>query len=444
MKTSVLEFRLFDDIFCFNTKDIEYVFELEEYEDVKGFHSSVVGIAKYNNDVMLLIDTAKLYSDKFLDLSSEKSVIVIRDDENRHYGMIVDEIIKLEEIETVQLSIDLNSEDMIINHYKDKEADDIVCEIYPLPLFKKYDIPAMASSVVQSIAKKSEQSTQNRGSYLLFTSNEHAYAIDAKTVKEILEKGSELFTLHSEESELIKGAMAVRDEVIPIVEIEHSQKSNDIIVVEVSGKKLGIEVDEVYDIENFVLSAIEEVESAHSNIAAFYNHNGEVVGIINPHYFMKKIEIHKDDDANLSNKPLQTKKYDYLIFLMDETKYSIDMSCVRQVIETEDLAKTQSSSIVANDTVAFIATWNHRAVNVLKLDKKLGIESKKENTQSIFIEHNGHVVAFMVHDIDNIVYLNEEDITEASATKESLVNGAIVYNDEVIVKLNEKYIVSLD
>jgi chemotaxis signal transduction protein len=180
MKTSVLEFKLFEDVFCFNTQDVEYVFELEEYEKLKGFHSSVIGITKYNNDVMLLIDTAKLYSDRFLDLETQKSVVVIRDEENKHYGMIVDEITKLEEIERVKLSVDLSTEDMVINHYKDKEADEIVTEIYPHPLFKKYDIPAMAVLAEKQLKESAVKSIQNTQSYLLFTINEQNYTFQTK------------------------------------------------------------------------------------------------------------------------------------------------------------------------------------------------------------------------------------------------------------------------
>jgi len=443
MKTSVLAFKLFEDVFCFNTKDVEYVFELEEYEDVKGFHSSVIGITKYNNDVMLLVDTAKLYSDKFLDLDTEKSVVVIRDENNKHYGMIVDEITKLEEIESVKLSVDLNTEDMVVNHYKDREADEIVSEIYPHPLFKKYDIPAMSAAVVKQVKESEAKSIQNRASYLLFKINDNSYAIAAKHVKEVLEKDSKLFTLQEKTSGSLKGAMAVRDEVIAVAEIEHSSKSSDILVIEIAGKKLGIEVDEVYDIENFLLSSIEEVEGTSSSVDAFYNHDGDVIAIINPQFYMKNIEIHKHVNNSTFDDTIHAKKYDYLIFLMDGKKYSIDMGCVRQVIETESLSKTQSSSIVTSEYIEFIATWNHRAINVLRLDKELVFECKKDVTQSIFIEYKKHIVAFMVHDIDNIVYLNEDEITETSSTKDSLINGAIIYNDEVIVKLNEKYIASL-
>ena len=128
---------------------------------------------------------------------------------------------------------------------------------------------------------------------------------------------------------------------------------------------------------------------------------------------------------------------------MDGKKFSIDMACVRQVIETDSLNKTQSSSIVSNINVEFISTFNGRAVNIVRLDKELNISCKKEKSQSIFVEHDGHIVGFMVHDIDNIVYLNESDITHTSSQEDSIINGAILHDDEVIVKLNEKYIASL-
>ncbi len=441
MKTSVLEFKLLEDLFCFNTKDVEYVFDLEEYETLKGFHKSVIGITKYNNDVMLLIDTAQLYSSKVLDLNEQKSVIVIKDDNNMHYGMLVDEITKLEETQSVKLSVDLNTEDMVINHYKDEEADEIVSEIHPLPLFKKYDIPAMSSSTFEE--NKSEKSVKNgEDNYLLFKVNKHSYAIASKFVKEVLERDKELFLLEDSNSH-IKAAMAVRDEVISIVQLEESNTSNDILVLEISGKKLGLEVNEVYDIENFQLQKLEYIGNEASKISAFYNHNGEVVAIINPNFFISEnkdlLETSKDKLAQ----ERQLNKLDYLIFWLDDKKFSIAMSCVRQVIETDSLSKTSSSSIVGSDNVEFITTWDNRAVNIIRLDLELDFECHKDASQSIFIEYNGHTVAFMVQDIDNIVYLNKEDITESSSKENTLINGAVMYKNEVIVKMNEAYISSL-
>jgi len=442
MKTSVLEFKLLENIFCFNTKNVEYVFDLEEYESVQGFHQSVIGITKYNSDIMLLIDTAKLYSDKSLDMSEPKSVVVIKDEQHRHYGMLVDEITKLEEIEKVKLSVDLNTEDMVVNHFKDCDDEEIVSEVHPLPLFKKYNIPAMASEIMEERIQKEESLQEFQENYLLFKVKDHSYAIASKYVKEVLEKDTEFFELERTSSS-IKGAMAVRDEVIPIAELESSEMSSDVLVLEIAGRKLGMIVDEVYDIENFISQNIEMIERNEIGVSGFYNHKGHVIAIIDPLVYFENSREDKKKLQESKEKVPQTQKFDYLLFLIDDKKFSVDMSCVRQVVETDSLQKTQSSSIVLSDNVEFITTWNHRAVNIIRLDLELGLECKKEESQSIFIEYEGHTVAFMVHDIDNIVYINKEDITNSSLDQSTLINGAILYEGEVIVKLNEHYISTL-
>lgn len=442
MKTSVLEFKLLESIFCFNTQNVEYVFDLEEYESVEGFHESVIGITKYNHDVMLLIDTAKLYSNRSLNMDEQKSVVVIKDDDGRHYGMLVDEITKLEEIESVKLSVDLNTEDMVVNHYKDCSDDEIVSEIHPLPLFKKYKIPSMASKAREEIQKAKKGETKYSDSYLLFKINEHSYAIGAKYVKEVLEKNSNFFRLPESDSK-IKGAMAVRDEVISVAEIEQSSSSSDILILEIAGKKLGIAVDDVYDIESFLLEKIETIRENESGVCGFYNHKGNVVALLNPLFFMEEDQESAPKEQQGDRDNDQRQKYDYLIFFIDGKKFSINMHYVRQVVETETLQKTESSSIVASENVAFITTWKHRAVNIISLDKELELSVSQDSSQSIFVEYDEHTVAFMVDDIDNIVYVTDDEITKTSAQEQGIINGAIMYDGEVVVTLSEKQICSL-
>jgi len=441
MKASVLEFKLFEDVFCFNTEHIEYVFELESFNEVKGFYDAVVGVTRYNSDIMLLIDTAKLYSNKGLDFDKELSVIVIRDEKGMLYGMIVDEIIKLEELESVSASVNLNSDEMVINHYKDREADDIVNEIHPLPLLKKYAVPSMAKLILKSVDEDSQITLEAKTNYLLFKIAQSAYAIDSSYVKEVLENDLELFTLN-DETQHIKGAIAVRDEVIPLVKLKESSSSNDIVVIENSGKKMAIEVDEVYDIENFSDAKVELLAESISAVSGFYNHNGDVVAIIDPHFYIKETKESLNESRVEQNSGVN-EKLDYLIFMLDGKKYAIDMKCVRQVLETDSLTKTQSSSMVLSRDIAFIATWNRHAVNILKLDSLLDLEEENNNSQTIIIESNGHLVAFMVQDIDNIVYLDRDDVSCVAGEQQSLIKGAIIYNSEVIVTLNEAFLATL-
>jgi len=64
-------------------------------------------------------------------------------------------------------------------------------------------------------------------------------------------------------------------------------------------------------------------------------------------------------------------------------------------------------------------------------------------SQTIIVENQGHFVAFMVQDIDNIVYLKESEISTMDTEGKSLIDGAVVYDDEVIVKFSEVFLASV-
>ncbi len=438
MSTSVIEFELLGERYCFNTQHVAYVFELEEYSTIGGFNDSVIGVTKYNEDVMLLIDTANLYSAKSLDMTQEKSVIVIYDKDNKHYyGMLVDSIIKLEEVEEANPSLDLSTEDLVINHYKDEEEDIIVNEIYPLPLLKKHHIPAMASLHVKNDNNTVVKSMQTHH-YLIVRVKEHLYAISSKYVKEVIENEFEMFEI-KESIKNIKGAIALRDEIVQVADFEDADK-HDVVILEHNGSKVAIEVDEVYDIEDFQTDKIEYLDDASTNIEAFYNYQEKAVAILNPLFYIneKKQDIH--DKEEIKAEEFLDEHQEYLIFYIDGKKYSISMDHVRQVLESETLAKTHSSAIAANDYIEFLATWNHQAVSVIKLDSFLGVQTQLDMAQIIFVEYDKKIVAFLVDNIDNIVYLDKKSVSNVQTQQNDIISGAIVYEDEVIVKFNEKFL----
>ena len=82
-------------------------------------------------------------------------------------------------------------------------------------------------------------------------------------------------------------------------------------------------------------------------------------------------------------------------------------------------------------------------MSVIKLDSFLGVTTRADETQIVFIQSNKKIVAFLVDDIDNIVYLDKSAISEVKSQESDIVSGAIVYNDEIIVKLNEKFLTGL-
>ena len=436
MKASVLEFRLGEEIFCFNTKDIAYVFELEEFTPLDGMNPAVLGVVRYNQDVMPLVDTLYLYSQKHLDVTDEKSVVVIKDDEKNIYGMLVDEILKIEELDVVHPTVDMNSEDMVINHYKDK--DKIVNEIYPLLLLKKQHIVAMQQDE-SSLSVEHEQK-QRYKEYLLFVIAKHYYALESKYVKEVVESKNDVFELVTQAGEL-QGAIAVRDEVISIAKLGDSKEFDSVVIMESDCKKVAILVDEVFDIESFDTLKIERLEDKSVAINAFYNFKNSVVAIINPEYFVQHIEA--KDEAQLDEDHNASLREEFLTFRIKNKRFAIDMKSVRQVVETEMLSKTESSSIIANSHIKFITTWNKMAISVADISHLVGVEEfDVENSQTLFIQNEDHHLAFLVDEVEDIVYLSDHEVKKASQN-DSIIGGAVLVDDDVLVKINEHFLVSM-
>jgi purine-binding chemotaxis protein CheW len=437
MKVSVLEFRLGEDIFCFDTQDIAYVFELENYTQMQTQNSAILGVVRYNDDVMLLVDTLYLYAQKNMQMEGEKSVVVIHDAQANIYGMLVDEILKIEELDKVPPTVDMNTQELIINHYKDQES--IVNEIAPLPLLQKYHIAAMQQQKSKRV--NADIPKHSASEYLLFRIQESLYAVASKYVQEVVEHKSEVFVVEDAIKSSLQGAVAVREDVIGVAKIVATKPMWDsLVIIAAEGKKVAIGVDEVFDIEPFAITKIESLREKNVGIHAFYNYKNRVVGIINPHYYVENVKSKREYKALATD----TQHYcEYLTFTIAKKQFAIDMRSVGQVVETEMLSKTESSSIISNSSIKFITTWNKAAVSVADISKLLGIEAFDiEGSQTIFIEYKQQHIAFLVDEVDDIVYI-KEDAVKKTSDADGIIAGVVVSQERFFITINENFLVSM-
>ena len=430
-KVGVVEFRLEDEVYCFATEHIEYVFDLEQYDKANGFDASVIGITSYNDNIILLVDTLFLYKGRRLDLKSEKSVIVVKNEEGIRFGMVVDVIEKIEEVETVNLSLDVFDKEMIVNNYKDGER--VIHEIHPLPLLKKHGVPLLKQRTKRVNTDKTREKEEKY--FLVLKIDERLFAIESLFIAEVVEASGELHEIDSKEP-YIKGALSVRESIVFVIGVNEKKNYENLVVIEYDGKKFALNADEIYDIDSVETSECQKLEGE-LYVESFYNYHGQAVGILDLGFFAKRIHKCHKDFENTQKKFHQQKK-EFLVFYMDGRKFSLDMECVRQVVEREELA-TSKAPVGDDDAVVFITTWNGKAVSVVSLNKHLQLQNQNDN-QVIFVESDGTIKAFLVEDIDNIAYIKNQNISQTDEF-DAIIDGAVLHEDEVIVKLNEKYIV---
>ena len=435
-KASVLEFLLGEELFCFSTSIVEFVFELEEFEVLDGVSPYILGIAKHDDEAVLLVDTLSLYEkDKKLDMQTPKSVVVVQDEEGATYGMVVDAIVQIGEVEVAPTSIDLNSEDLIINHYK--QQDKIINEIVPLPLLKSHQIPSLYRQISSAQQESSSVATQE---YLLFKIANELYALQTHYVEEVVEKEGEMFVLQKLNS-LFQGALAVRDNVVRIADLQHNnQQESELVVVEHNENRFGVLASEVLGIESFVVHKIEHLEED-GKIAGFYNLDGDVVALVNTTYFLAGEEEQHKEQQGLEQQISSDAKEEYLLFAINDKDFAIDMKHIRQVVQVEDIATTKSSALGVSESVEFIAQWNNHAIDVIKLDRHLGITTQK-NAEIIMLQCEGKMSGVLVDEIDDICYVDAKDVMK-NKEQNSLIGGALLQDGKVIPTLNPKQILQV-
>ena len=433
-KESVLEFLLQGELYCFNTHIVEYVFELEEFEPLEGINPCVLGIAKHDDEAILLVDTLRLFeSERKLELQDAKSVVVVQDEQGATYGMVVDAITQIEELEEAPVSVDFNTEDVEVHHYKRK--DKIVNEVVPLPLLKHHHVPSFAKHTSLQRHESGSAATQE---YVLFRIEDEMYALETSFVEEVVEKEGEMFLLE-EQSTLFQGAIAVRENVVRIADVTGDTQGNDLIVVEHKDERFGLLASQVLGIESFVSHKIESLE-ADGKIEGFYNLHGDVVAIINAPYFLSGKE-HEHIAREESVEHHGENKEEYLLFAIDGKDFAIDMKHIRQVVQVEDVAASKSSAIGASRGAEFIAEWNHHAVNVIKLDRVLGT-STRDNGEIIMLEHEERMSGILVDEIDDICYVHAKDVA-SNKEQNSLIGGALLQGGKVIPTLDPKQILEV-
>lgn len=431
-RESVLEFMLKDELYCFNTTIIEYVFELEDYEKLEGISPTIKGIARHNSEAIPLIDTLQLFSvESSLNMNTDKSVIVISEEGGGRYGMLVDEIIQIEELEIAPVSVDLSSEELIINHYK--KRDKIINEIVPLPLLHKHTIPSFSKETLTQY----KQYSSDKQEYVLCKIEKSLYAIEAIYVDEVIEFEGEFF---AQESHKFHGAIAVRNQAIQVAKMGKFEGS-DLLIVQKDGATFGIRASEILDIEHIESSQIQEIsQESQEKIAGYYNLNEHVIAIVNLEHFLLRKSSVKNHKKQESEHVVD--KEAHLIFTIDNREFALDMSHIRQVIQVEEVAKTKSSALgLENSTIEFIMQYNHKGVDVIKLDRALDLNTMDDG-EIILIEYEKKVRGILIDFIDDIYYAEPKDVTRASSDT-LLLHGALFKEEKVVAILNPKKIMEI-
>ncbi|HKL12609.1 MAG TPA: chemotaxis protein CheW [Halanaerobiales bacterium] len=156
-----------------------------------------------------------------------------------------------------------------------------------------------------------EQDVKNNvtGQYIKFQTGKQAFGIDVLSSREIVRE--EGITSIPDSPNFVKGVIDLREEIVPIVnleelfnikEIKQEVKEKKIIIIKVDGTLIGLEVNKVDEIIEIEKETIKEAPSITKKYNKHYikgvaNHNDQLFIILDVNNIFSEEEIKKIKDV---------------------------------------------------------------------------------------------------------------------------------------------------
>jgi len=402
MKVSALEVRVGDKFFAIEMDKVKHFFDIENILKMPSLPNFVEGIVRYNNYVYPLISLKKAWNIEDNNLSNTAVAIVY---EGLEYAVLIDEIVKVEELE--------KKENFLLEVFE--EEGKLIGNLN-LDFLKNVNIPTFNNLYVKEVSKIDNDTE----SFLLFKCNDEILGIDTKVIKKV-------------EDIVNRNTLIINDVVIKLFEFEKLYKEcsyQSTIILE-HEKVLGLLTGEIIDI--YIVPKDKITISQHGIFNRFTIFNSQEVKIFSNSYlekFVDKYGVHipKED------KKLYDESTEVLILNIAGDKFAVRMENVVDIAEYNE-----GHLHFANDNpyVKGILTTKEGATFIISLEKLLNKEIKVDEETKIIVLKDNKIKAMLVSKIEDLIHLKKEQVIVSDS--DNYIGGMVLLENEMIPLLNIKW-----
>lgn len=404
--------------FGISTQDINQIFRVPDVMPLPLRPVEVRGLSVLGGNISTVMDVNMLLGIGQVDIQNDKARLLSLTNENALNALLVSEVYTTITIDESNIEYVDRVDDAVVAIYKHK---DMIVQIISLnALFSKIRKINIKSKDINELKVKDkvilEESSKR---FLIFKMCSERFAIDIDFLKEII-LSDITFTEITGSNKEIMGLITLRDNLITVIDLrtyygfkETFNDKNRILITTVNSKTVGLLVDEIVDIKNFVDSKIEYMgaEFDKSKISGVLHDNNSLVSFLDDSVISDIIEANKayidtKEEVNEEKKSLD-ESIEVIIFKLDSREYAFEVEKVSEIIysvKPTDVAMTESK-------IDGIINIRGQIVPIISLFKILGIEDKNnDNSKIIVTDINNSKVGFVVESVSDILRVNKNDI----------------------------------
>ncbi|SNZ10129.1 purine-binding chemotaxis protein CheW [Persephonella hydrogeniphila] len=437
---NILEFTVKDLLFGLRTEYIKYIFDIEHVKPAPLMPDYVAGFTVHGKYIYPLI-----CMEKVLELSEEcsdpvgKTAIAVDIDGNI-YSLIVDEILKIQEIE------ETSSENDVVNFYNLQGR--VLEEITPQFLRKKIKFPPVKQHVETDFLGKKETQKKGEISFMIFQLGDKWLAVNTDFVRKVEDIETVNITPVKEKEWiegvfLVKGVPVKAGNMKKLLDIGNSSGSN-LIILEKERKYFGLIVDEIIDIYTTEENRINRGSDTDSIFKDFFVYSNRAIPVISESFINEvldkySLEIEETEDEFFTK---GKSKVDILVFRIGKEKLGLKMENLDEVLELKEVHF--SSYPTENEFVKGIIAKGNESYYLISYESALKekIDTDSEDTKILVITDKGFKVAVLISDIEDIISVPEENIAELEDDSLFIKGTVIDKKGGLLNLLNPRWIIS--
>jgi chemotaxis signal transduction protein len=379
---------------------VKHFFEVENLMKLDFLPPFVEGIVNYNNHVYPLISLKKAWNINDDKKEDTAVAIVFRD---REYAVLIDEIIKIDELE--------KKENFLVEVF---EEDGKLIGNLSLDFLNDFKIPTFKNKT----AKKEVRKDVNKESFLVFEYGGELLAVESGFVKKIED--------YEKDTVIINGMVV---NLTPQEKIFKEAEKKNVLILE-NEKILAFPIGSVVDI---VLMDKDDITIGSEGIFnKFFLLKSKEVKVFSSGYLNKLISkygsIVKKDKAKKFDE-----KIEVLLLNICGSKFAIRMKNVLDINEYDEASLNFANN---NPHVKGIITTREGATYILSFEKILKKEPKiTEDSKIIVLKDDNVLKAILVDSIEDIIYVKNDNIL-VSNDSDNIIGGMVINDKEMIPLIN--------
>lgn len=235
----------------------------EKFTAIAESTQEILGMMSLRDDLLVVADLRTYYD--FDAEKNDKNRIIVSQYMGRHIGLVVDEIVDIQDVETSKI-------EGMPENFKDKKINGVLHRGNKLISIVNTEVIRNLVSEQSHLISDQEQEeareekTQEANlEAVIFKMGKEEYAFNIEDVSEIIDMTE--ITPVADSVEHIKGVINIRGQVISIASLytilslkENHELDQQIIVTEVNGNRVGFVVDKVNDVRGVMDDEIREEE----------------------------------------------------------------------------------------------------------------------------------------------------------------------------------------